>query len=153
MALLAAGIAAGAAVLAAVLGGSLIAQDRETARALERVPPAQRTVTAIYADLGVVRRGETLKTIEPIVRRALTTVMPQAPVRVLQYKLLRRPEVFADPRGVDARQPPERHRRGEDALADLHETEPGNGGDPPTAAEPDDLAPFRGARVGEAPRA
>jgi hypothetical protein len=101
MALLAAGIAAGAAVLAAVLGGSLIAQDRETARALERVPPAQRTVTAIYADLGVVRRGETLKTIEPIVRRALTTVTPQAPVRVLQYKLLRLQGALVNLAGMD----------------------------------------------------
>jgi hypothetical protein len=101
MALLAAGIAAGAAVLAAVLGGSLIAQDRETARALERVPPAQRTVTAIYADLGVVRRGETLKTIEPIVRRALTTVTPRAPVRVLQYKLLRLQGALVNLAGMD----------------------------------------------------
>jgi hypothetical protein len=101
MALLAAGIAAGAAVLTAVLGGSLIAQDRETARALERVPPAQRTVTAIYADLGVVRRGETLKTIEPIVRRALTTVTPQAPVRVLQYKLLRLQGALVNLAGID----------------------------------------------------
>jgi hypothetical protein len=88
-ALLAAGIAAGAAVLAVVLGGSLVAQDEQTARALERVPAGQRTLTAVYADLGTVRYGETLATIEPRVRRALAAVTPTAPVRVLQYKLLR----------------------------------------------------------------
>jgi hypothetical protein len=101
MALLAAGIAAGAAVLAVVLGGSLIAQDQETARALERVPPAQRTVTAIYADLGVVRRGETLGTIEPLVRRAVATVAPQQPVRVLQYKLIRLEGALVNLAGMD----------------------------------------------------
>jgi hypothetical protein len=87
-ALLAAGIAAGAAVLAVVLGGSLVAQDEETSRALARVPPAQRTVTAVYSDLGVSRKGATLESTEPLVRGALATVTPQKPVPVLQYKLL-----------------------------------------------------------------
>jgi len=88
-ALLAAGIAAGAAVLAVVLGGSLVAQDEQTARALARVPASERNVTAVYSDLGVSRRGATLKTTEPLVHRALQTVTPAEPVRVLQYKLLR----------------------------------------------------------------
>jgi hypothetical protein len=89
MALLAAGIAAGAAVLAVVLGGSLVAQDEQTSRALARVPPGQRTVTAVYSDLGVTRKGATLQTTEPLVRRALASVTPEEPVPVLQYKLLR----------------------------------------------------------------
>jgi hypothetical protein len=88
-ALLAAGVAAGATVLAVVLGGSLVAQDEETARALSRVPAAQRAVTATYSDLGVVRRGETLGSTEPLVRRALAGIAPTEPVRVLQYKLVR----------------------------------------------------------------
>ncbi len=87
-ALLAAGIAAGAAVLAVVLGGSLVAQDEETSRALARVPPAQRTVTAVYSDLGVSRKGATLESTEPLVRRALASVTPEEPVPVVQYKLL-----------------------------------------------------------------
>jgi ABC-type antimicrobial peptide transport system permease subunit len=87
-ALLAAGIAAGAAVLAVVIGGSLVAQDEQTSRALARVPPAQRTVTAVYADLGVSRKGATLQSTEPLVRRALATVTPEKPVPILQYKLL-----------------------------------------------------------------
>jgi ABC-type lipoprotein release transport system permease subunit len=87
-ALLAAGIAAGAAVLAVVLGGSLVAQDEQTSRALARVPPAQRTVTAVYSDLGVSRKGATLQSTEPLVRRALATVTSEQPIPVLQYKLL-----------------------------------------------------------------
>src|SRR5919204_597286 len=83
--LLAAGIAAGAAVLAVVLGGSLVAQDEQTARALERVSPAQRTVAAVYADLGVSRKGATLGTTEPLVGRALATVTSERSVPVLQY--------------------------------------------------------------------
>jgi hypothetical protein len=88
-ALLAAGIAAGATVLALVLGGSLVAQDEQTARALERVPPAQRALTAVYSDLGVSRKGATLQSTEPLVRGALATVTPEQPVPVVQYKLLR----------------------------------------------------------------
>jgi hypothetical protein len=76
-------------VLAVVLGGSLVAQDEQTAGALSRVPASQRSITAVYSDLGVSRRGATLRTIEPLVRRALQTVTPADPVRVLQYKLLR----------------------------------------------------------------
>jgi hypothetical protein len=87
-ALLAAGIAAGAAVLALVLGGSLVAQDRQSARALERVPAGERTLAAVYADLGVSRQGETIGTIDPLVLRELRSVVDKDPVRVLQYKLL-----------------------------------------------------------------
>jgi hypothetical protein len=99
--LLAAGIAAGATVLAVVLGGSLVAQDEQTARALARVPPAQRTVTAVYADLGVSRRGATVGTTDPLVRRALATVTPEKPVRVVQYKLLRIERALVNLAAVD----------------------------------------------------
>jgi hypothetical protein len=42
------GIAAGAAMLAAVLGGSLVAQDRGLARAADRIAPADRAVRALW---------------------------------------------------------------------------------------------------------
>ena len=47
-ALAALGIAAAAAMLAAVLGASLVARDRSLARALGEVPPAQRAVRAAW---------------------------------------------------------------------------------------------------------
>jgi hypothetical protein len=85
---LAAGIAAGAAVLALVLGGSLVAQDEQASRALERVPAGERTLAAVYADLGVARQGDTIDTIDSLVQRQLGSVVEEEPVRVLQYKLL-----------------------------------------------------------------
>ena len=42
------GVAAGAAALAGVLGGSLIAQDRSLARAVDRLPGDQRAVRAVW---------------------------------------------------------------------------------------------------------
>ena len=42
------GVAAGAAALAGVLGGSLIAQDRSLARAIDRLPGDQRAVRAVW---------------------------------------------------------------------------------------------------------
>ena len=47
-ALAALGIAAAAAMLAAVLGASLVARDRSLARALDEVPTAQRSVRAAW---------------------------------------------------------------------------------------------------------
>ena len=78
-ALLAAGIAAGSAVLAVVIGGSLVAQDEQASRALARVPAAQRTVTAVYSDLGVSRKGATLQSTEPLVRGA------PAPIQLFDF--------------------------------------------------------------------
>jgi hypothetical protein len=87
--LLAIGVTAGAAVLALVLGGSLVAQDRSVARALARVPPAERALTVSYADLGVPRRGVDRRSLEPLVRRVLARLESGDPTRVVQYKLLR----------------------------------------------------------------
>jgi hypothetical protein len=86
--LLGIGVTAGAAVLALVLGGSLIAQDRSIARALARVPPADRALTVSYADLGVPRRGVDRRSLEPLVRSVLARLEPGRPTRVVQYKLL-----------------------------------------------------------------
>jgi hypothetical protein len=48
VALVALGIAAGAAMLAAVLGGSLLARDRSLERATNRIAPADRAVRALW---------------------------------------------------------------------------------------------------------
>ena len=48
VALVGLGVAAGAAALAGVLGGSLIAQDRSLARAIDRLPGDQRAVRAVW---------------------------------------------------------------------------------------------------------
>jgi len=48
VALVGLGVAAGAAALAVVLGGSLIAQDRSLARAIDRLPGDQRAVRAVW---------------------------------------------------------------------------------------------------------
>ena len=87
--LLALGIAAAAAALAAVIGGSLVAQDEALARALERVPPNERSVSVVYSDLGVTRNGVTREDLEPLVDRTLEGLVPGDPVRAVQLKLLR----------------------------------------------------------------
>ncbi len=87
--LLALGIAAAAAALAAVIGGSLVAQDEALARALERVPPNERSVSVVYSDLGVTRNGVTREDLEPLVDRTLEGLAPGDPVRAVQLKLLR----------------------------------------------------------------
>src|SRR5438552_4994863 len=48
VALVALGIAAGTAMLAAVLGGSLLARDRSLERATARIPAADRAVRALW---------------------------------------------------------------------------------------------------------
>jgi FtsX-like permease family len=88
-ALLLLGIAAAAAALAAVLGGSLVAQDESVARALEAVPSAQRSVAVTYADLGLERNGVTRPQLEPLVDRTLGELAAGKPVRAVQFKLLR----------------------------------------------------------------
>jgi hypothetical protein len=99
--LLALGVAAGAAVLAVVLGGSLVAQDRSVARALQGVPAADRTLTVVYADLGVPRRGVDRPSLEPLVRDVLGRLEPGEPTRVVQYKLLRIGKTLVNLAAVD----------------------------------------------------
>lgn len=86
--LLGIGVAAGAMVLALVLGGSLIAQDRSVARALARVPPGDRALTVSYADVGVPRRGVDRRSLEPLAQSVLARLEPERPTRVVQFKLL-----------------------------------------------------------------
>ena len=74
--LLALGIAAAAAALASVVGGSLVAQDEALARALQRVPAEQRSVSIVYSDLGVERNGVTREELDPLVDRTLGGLRP-----------------------------------------------------------------------------
>ena len=86
--LLGTGVTAGALVLALVLGGSTIAQDRNIARALAEVPAGGRALTVSYADLGVPRRGVDRRSLEPLVQEVLARLDAARPTRVVQYKLL-----------------------------------------------------------------
>ena len=70
IALVGRGLAAAAATLAAVLAGSLVAQDRSVGRALERIPEPQRAVRALW--FGVP--GETDKSAAELDRAARTSL-------------------------------------------------------------------------------
>src|SRR2546423_9563813 len=65
------GVAVGAGALAAVLGGSLVAQDRELGRALQQLDPAQRVLRVTWG--GVPGQGsESFATLDAAAKRALT---------------------------------------------------------------------------------
>ena len=85
IALVGLGLAAAAATLAAVLAGSLVAQDRSVGRALERIPEPQRAVRALW--FGVP--GETDKSgqeLDAIARRSLERLNVGEPNRVLLFR-------------------------------------------------------------------
>jgi len=67
--LVALGIAAGAAVLIGVVGGSLAAQDRSVARATARIPEAERSVRAIW--FGVPGQSAGYDPLDRAARKAL----------------------------------------------------------------------------------
>ena len=67
--LVALGIAAGAAVLIGVVGGSLAAQDRSVARATARIPEAERSVRAIW--FGVPGQSAGYEPLDRAARKAL----------------------------------------------------------------------------------
>jgi hypothetical protein len=71
------GIAAGAALLAAVLAGSLVAQDRSVARATARVPTADRTVRLVWGGIGS-GPGTDVDRLDTISRHALAPIVPSA---------------------------------------------------------------------------
>ena len=97
--LLALGVATGAAALAVVLGGSLVAQDRSTARALARIAPADRTIHVAYS--GIPKRGVDRSTLEPTARRAIASLGRGEPVHVVQFKLLRFGGAFVNLGAID----------------------------------------------------
>lgn len=99
--LLALGVAAAAAALAIVLGGSLVAQDVSAGRALGAVPESKRAVAVTYADLGLPRNGVTREELEPLVVSTLSGLAPGKPARAVQFKLLRIGGALTNLAGVD----------------------------------------------------
>ena len=84
MLLVAGGIAAGAALLAAVFAGSLVAQDRSVERATARVPAADRTVRLVWGGIGS-GPGTDVDKLDRISRRALTPLVG-SPTRALLFR-------------------------------------------------------------------
>jgi hypothetical protein len=78
------GIAAGAALLAAVLAGSLVAQDRSLARATARIPAEDRTVRLIWG--GIANGpGTDVRKLDERSRRALAPLV-QSPTRAMLFR-------------------------------------------------------------------
>jgi len=79
------GIATGAAVLGAVLAGSLIAQDKRVGRAVEQIPPAARAVRA--ASFGTPGElAARYPELDRQVRAALRPVLDAEPTALVLYK-------------------------------------------------------------------
>src|SRR5207253_1684552 len=94
VALVGLGIAAGAGMLAAVLGGSLLAQDRSVQRAAARVPAADRAVRAFW--LGIPAQGAPWRTLDEQARRSLRSISSRPPLGAMLYR-----ETSIDGRLVD----------------------------------------------------
>jgi hypothetical protein len=92
------GIAAAAATLAVVLGGSLVAQDRRVAHELAEVPPGERSVQVAF--FGVLGRRD-LGALDSAARAALRRTARAQPVRVVQYKTLRIGDTVVQLRAID----------------------------------------------------
>src|SRR5512133_3424573 len=78
------GIAAGAALLAAVLAGSLVAQDRSVERATARVPAEDRTVRLVWGGIAS-GPGTDVDRLDVVSRRALAPLVP-SPTRAMLFR-------------------------------------------------------------------
>jgi hypothetical protein len=78
------GIAAGAALLAAVLAGSLVAQDRSVERATARVAPADRTVRLVWGGIGS-GPGSDVHELDRTARRVLDP-LARRPTRAMLFR-------------------------------------------------------------------
>src|SRR2546423_4808762 len=79
--LVAFGIAAGAALLAAVLAGSLVAQDRSVERATARLPAADRTVRLVWGGIAS-GPGTDIAVLDRTARRTLAPLV-SSPTRAM----------------------------------------------------------------------
>jgi hypothetical protein len=78
------GIAAGAALLSAVLAGSLVAQDRSVARATARIPAEDRTVRLIWGGIAS-GPGTDVRRLDERSRRALAPLV-HSPTRAMLFR-------------------------------------------------------------------
>ena len=79
------GMAAGTGVLAAVLAGGLVAQDRSLANAIDNLPPSSRAVRAV--SIRCARQLlEKYGSLDERVRRELATVSERAPTAIALYR-------------------------------------------------------------------
>jgi hypothetical protein len=100
VALVVVGIAAGAGILAAVLAGSLVAEDRSLARALDKVPPADAALRVAY--VGIPRQGADYRVaLDPAVRRALAPLASGQVVGVMQLRQTRFGGALVDLGAID----------------------------------------------------
>jgi hypothetical protein len=99
-ALVAVGVAAGAGILAAVLAGSVIAQDRSLARTLADVPPPARALRIGY--FGVPPQSGRYETeLDAVATRALARLAPGEPIRAMQLRQTRIDRALVDLAAID----------------------------------------------------
>lgn len=79
-----AGIAASGAMLAVVLGGSVIAQDRNVAERVEALAPDVRAIR--LSSLGLTGQSEPYATLDARAQRALGPLLDRSPVRTVFYR-------------------------------------------------------------------
>jgi len=82
--LAAAGVAAGAAMLATVLAGTVVARDESVARAVEEIPAAQRAVRAAW--FGLPALDEDHAALERSASDALAAVVPVEPAALVLFR-------------------------------------------------------------------
>jgi hypothetical protein len=93
------GIAAGALVVAGVLAGSLVTQDRSLTRTLAEVPPQDRVVRVGY--FGVPPQDGGYASLDRIARSALASLLPGQPTRVVQLRQTRIAGALVDLGAID----------------------------------------------------
>lgn len=82
--LAAAGVAAGAAMLATVLAGTVVARDESVGRAVEEIPAAQRAVRAAW--FGLPALDEDHAGLERSAKQALAGVVPVEPAALVLFR-------------------------------------------------------------------
>ncbi len=82
--LAAAGVAAGAAMLATVLAGIVVARDESVGRAVEEIPAAQRAVRAAW--FGIPAQDEDHAALERTATQALAGVVPAEPTAFVLFR-------------------------------------------------------------------
>jgi len=82
--LAAAGVAAGAAMIATVLAGTVVAKDESVGRAIEEIPAAQRSLRAAW--FGIPSLTEGYSTLDESARKSLAGVSEADPAALVLYR-------------------------------------------------------------------